>query len=378
MLQSFLGRCLACAGLVAPTAAQFVGVTFTGDIVRVDAATATASLEMSTGFDGLQGMTISPHGRIWCIQRAGATGPQLVEVDTLLGTAFSIGFTYLNSTTALALSPSNALYTVDIVGTRSRLYLLDLTLMPSQPGILIGEIKLGSLFTSVYGLTFAPDGTLYGWETSRGLITIDPLTAQAIDVDPLSTNTEQMSGLTWASDGFLYGGYQYLYRIDPATGVATLLGGPLAFGGIRGLEPFSFTPPTAYCQPKRNSAGCRPAIRVHGSSSLSGPDTLRFSASNVLPQKPGLLIWSLTPQQVIFGGGALCVKLPIIRLGAQMSTGSGLCDGGYAQPFTQAYMASKGLQPGDRVHAQWWSRDPGYPTPNNVGLTEGVMFEVLP
>lgn len=378
MIYSFLARLLACAGLVAPASSQFVGVTFTGDIVRVDATTATAVLELSTGLDGLNGMTLSPNGRIWCIQRAGATGPQLVEVDTLLGTAFSIGFTYLNTTTALARSPSDTLYTVNIPGTISKLYLLDLDLMPSQPGILIGDIKIGNLFTSVQGMTFAPDGTLYGWANHYGLLSIDPLTAQAIDVDAQVTHTEQILCLAWGADGFLYGGYEYLYRINPSTGVATLLGGPLGFGGIRGMEPFSFAPPTTYCQPKRNSAGCLPAIRVQGDASLSGPDTLQFSASNVLSQKPGLLIWSLTPQQVIFGGGALCVKSPIIRLGAQLSTGSGVCDGGYAQPFTQAYMASRGLQPGDRIHAQWWSRDPGYPVPKNIGLTEGLMIELLP
>lgn len=363
--------------LTGVAAAQFVGVTYDGDIVRIDASTATATLEFSTGIVGLQGMALSPAGRIWCIQRATTTSPKLVEIDTVLGTAASLGFTYLNWTTALARSPSDVLYTIDTPSI-SKLYVLDMTLVPARPQQLVGDVRIGNLFTQVLGMAFAPNGTLYGWASVYGLITIDPFTGNAAEVDPLTTNTEQIHGLTWAPDGFLYGGYLDLYRIDPATGAVTLLGGPLAFGGIRGLEPFNFTPPISYCKPKRNSAGCLPSIRVQGSSSLSGPDNLQFTASNVLSQKSGLLMWSRTPQQVIFGGGSLCVRSPITRMGAQVSTGAGLCDGTYAVQFSHTYMASKSLQPGDSVFAQWWSRDPGYSAPKNVGLTDGVMIDIRP
>ena len=40
--------------------------------------------------------------------------------------------------------------------------------------------------------------------------------------------------------------------------------------------------------------------------------------------------------------------------------------------------ASKGLVPGVTAYAQYWSRDPGYPAPTNIGLTNAVSFVVCP
>jgi hypothetical protein len=41
-------------------------------------------------------------------------------------------------------------------------------------------------------------------------------------------------------------------------------------------------------------------------------------------------------------------------------------------------MASKGLVSGSRVYAQFYSRDAGFPAPQNVGLTDALEFIVCP
>jgi hypothetical protein len=39
-------------------------------------------------------------------------------------------------------------------------------------------------------------------------------------------------------------------------------------------------------------------------------------------------------------------------------------------------MSQAGLVVGDDVYSQYWSRDNGFPPPDNVGLTGGVHWEV--
>ena len=104
-------------------------------------------------------------------------------------------------------------------------------------------------------------------------------------------------------------------------------------------------------------------------------------ASPALNNKPGLFLWSRGAQAAPFGGGTLCLKSPLVR-GAQISTGgspSGSdCTGAFAWPFTQAYMASKGIVAGDVLHAQAWGRDPGFAPPDNVQLSNALVFPVGP
>lgn len=46
--------------------------------------------------------------------------------------------------------------------------------------------------------------------------------------------------------------------------------------------------------------------------------------------------------------------------------------------FSHAYMASNAITAGTDVFAQFWSRDSGFPPPQNVGLTNALKFSVLP
>jgi hypothetical protein len=139
--------------------------------------------------------------------------------------------------------------------------------------------------------------------------------------------------------------------------------------------------PTTYCTPKTNSAGCPLLMSWAGDASLSGPDNFVLSAQPALNNKPGLFIWSRGALASPFSGGTLCLRSPIVR-GSQLSTGGNPtgndCSGMFTWPFTQAYMAQKGIAAGEILYAQAWGRDQGFPAPNNAQLSDAIVFPIGP
>ncbi len=138
--------------------------------------------------------------------------------------------------------------------------------------------------------------------------------------------------------------------------------------------------PSGYCTPKVNSQGCTPTIGYGGCASRSLGSGLAVVAQNVRPGLPGLLIWSVNPNAAPFFGGTLCVGSPLKRTPGQISTTIAVnpCVGQYYYLFSTAYLAAQNLNPGVDVHTQFWSRDNGFPAPDNVGLTGGLKFTVVP
>jgi TolB protein len=142
--------------------------------------------------------------------------------------------------------------------------------------------------------------------------------------------------------------------------------------------------PVTYCTAKVNSLGCVPAIASMGVPTVSSPQGFLVSASNVLNQKAGFLLYSTNGgASTPFGGGTLCVRHPVRRTPSQQSGGStsGVdCTGTLAFDF-DAWVATgsdPALVAGRGVWAQYWSRDPGFAPPNNCSLTEGLWFELGP
>jgi Tol biopolymer transport system component len=136
-----------------------------------------------------------------------------------------------------------------------------------------------------------------------------------------------------------------------------------------------------YCTAKVNSLGCLPSIGSIGVPSQSGPDNFYVTASNVRNNKLGMMLWSLAPDSHPFFGGTLCLHSPIKRTPGQNSGGSPAgddCTGTYAYHFTQAYMLQQLLAADTTVYAQFWSRDPGFAPPSNIGLTDGLRFTICP
>ena len=141
-------------------------------------------------------------------------------------------------------------------------------------------------------------------------------------------------------------------------------------------------PPELYCTAKSNSLGCTPQLAFSGAQSLTSGSVLTVTASNVISHAPGMLFFGSQRATIPFGGGTLCATgSPIVRTpiqGAGGTAGVVDCSGSYTFHFTGAYMASKGLVPGSRVCAQFYSRDNGFASPNNIGLTGGIEFLVCP
>ncbi len=107
-----------------------------------------------------------------------------------------------------------------------------------------------------------------------------------------------------------------------------------------------------------------------------------MTASNVLNRKPGIMLWSTLPAAIPFGGGTLCLAPPIVRTPGQASGGSPAptidWTGQYSFHFGHAYTQSYFLAAGQSIRTQYWSRDPGFVAPTNIGLTNGLSFTLQP
>ncbi|MCC6408954.1 MAG: PD40 domain-containing protein [Planctomycetes bacterium] len=136
---------------------------------------------------------------------------------------------------------------------------------------------------------------------------------------------------------------------------------------------------STYCTPKTNSSGSTPFIGWNGAPLATGNDSFFLFASGVLPAKAGLFFWSRGSASIPFGGGTLCLAPPIVREAVQVSGAVGALDAGcYTHHFSHAEMSTHAVVAGDTLYGQFWSRDPGFTPPNNIGLTGAVQFTVLP
>lgn len=163
--------------------------------------------------------------------------------------------------------------------------------------------------------------------------------------------------------------------------VCDLVHGTSADADLNGVPDECDCRGVSYCTAKTNSAGCTPQIGSSGSASLGGLDDFVVTASNVLNQRQGLLLWGFTPTAVPFGGGTRCVAAPSRRMPQQNSGGSASgvdCSGVYAQPLSDAYMASQSFSVGALVYFQYWSRDSGFAPPNSIGLSDALRVRVCP
>ncbi|MBM3986392.1 MAG: hypothetical protein FJ294_00350 [Planctomycetes bacterium] len=141
--------------------------------------------------------------------------------------------------------------------------------------------------------------------------------------------------------------------------------------------------PVTYCTAKTNSQGCLPQIGYTGVPSASSGSGFHITASNVLNRRQGMLRATLAgPSAAPFRGGTNCVLAPAARLAKQESGGTALpaldCSGGFVVDFNEyiASGANPALVAGATVWVQWWSRDPGFPAPNNFGFTNGLRFTI--
>ena len=157
--------------------------------------------------------------------------------------------------------------------------------------------------------------------------------------------------------------------------------GSLADVGAFPFDPSYCSAPHVYCVAKVNSQGCEPAIAYIGLPSATDPTGFKITASLIVNNKTGLLLYGYGAAATPFQGGTLCFSAPLKRTPGQNSggnPGASDCSGSLAFDF-QARIQS-GIDPelvvGKTVHAQYYYRDP--PASFGVGLTDAVSFTICP
>lgn len=135
-----------------------------------------------------------------------------------------------------------------------------------------------------------------------------------------------------------------------------------------------------YCSAKVNSLGCSPTIDLIGTPSLSELDLAEVTARDVLNFRSGSMLWGRAPAAKPFQGGLLCIAGPIARTPLQDSGGSTTgqdCSGTFSFQLTANFLGALGLEPGDELFVQYWSRDPGA-VPSMSSLTDALRFSICP
>jgi len=234
----------------------------------------------------------------------------------------------------------------------------------------------------VYTYAWAPDGAAFRTRVS---------VIEAGGVD--SFDPDQTVGRAWPGLQKYVETYALHFVVVPAgADLVVRTTTTLGFGRVQGFQlvrSFGMCDGriVEYCSGKVNSSGCLPDIDSFGvapSASGAAAGAFHVTASNVLCNKSGLLMTSLTgPGEFAFGGGTRCVgsfkRSPIQN---SLCAGGEPCGGNFdidfnawidTIPVASPYYAPLHT-PGTSVWVQWYYRDPGFAVPNNVGLTNALRF----
>lgn len=150
--------------------------------------------------------------------------------------------------------------------------------------------------------------------------------------------------------------------------------------GALAFDPFATPMPLEYCRPTRplGLPACLPAIVGLGAASLSGAGSLTIDAHEVTPGQLGLLLLGFTPASLPFLlapglEGTICIGPAFVRGRIQTATAGAACTGTFTQPVPTGFLTILGLQPGDRLHAQYWFRAAGA-----TALTDALEIPIVP
>lgn len=141
--------------------------------------------------------------------------------------------------------------------------------------------------------------------------------------------------------------------------------------------------PVEYGRGKTNSQGCLPSVGSSGTPTPAGTAPFWITASLVLNNKSGFLIYGFASSFTPFQGGSLLVAQPFRRVGAQNSGGNpppNDCSGTFAYDFNARLRS--GIDPalvaGTTISAQWYSRDLQDPAGYGTSLTNALRFTICP
>ncbi len=205
--------------------AAILAVSWDGGFVGVDPVTGAGGLIGPTGFFGLDSLAEDSSGTLY----TAVADTELLTLDPVTG-AGTPGAPIGLDVRGLAFSAADVLYAIADLGPAStdQLFTLD---PDTGQAILVGLTG----FTSIEGLDFAADGTLYAWDTVDGLLTVDPGAGTAVDVNGAIGGNPDVQSLLFMPDGTLFGGARPgLFEIDPVTGAFAFIGN--SGFDIRGME----------------------------------------------------------------------------------------------------------------------------------------------
>jgi hypothetical protein len=233
MLPFLVATAAAIATVVAQAPPDLIGITFQGQVYTFDSHTGAGGLLVNTGLVGTNAMALSGDTPV-VVNRVGpAAAPtfDLQVLDPVTG-ALTLSRTNLGfDPRGLALRPGTIKELVAVVD--------------GQPDVLVRYNPQTSTLTTIGPTGFTQlqslvnhQNLLYAWDLTHGLVRLSA--TSGVGTDPFPAVGAQGIDLQWLlshGDGRLLGGRQDLYEIDPATGLATLLG-PIAGGGLdlRGAE----------------------------------------------------------------------------------------------------------------------------------------------
>jgi hypothetical protein len=193
----------------------------------------------------------------------------------------------------------------------------------------------------------------------------------------------ERSGSTWGEIAVIYGSQT---TGGDRLGQSGVLAGDIVLGGSGlGAEAYLWRldPPTPwiYCTAKVASAGCVPSIGWSGAPSASSSSSFLVTATQIVSQKFGILIYGKLYNDSPFLGGTLCIGSPILRTTLQTSGGSASgtdCTGSFSFDFNA--LIDSGDDPtlvaGAWVWSQYWYRDPLGSA--GTGLSNALRFLIAP
>ncbi len=394
---------LALALMSTPPRADFVGVTWDGDAVRIDPTTGNWTLIGNTGHIQLNAMARHSNGRFVTANIPSQELPHIDYLDPVLGRADICALPFLNGIRALAYSGTDVLYAIDSndSGTQNDLYTLDLSVPFGDSSIkhFVGTTTLAE----IVGMTFATNGTLYGWSYVSGLVVLDPSTAIVTDVNPALGGSTSIQTIAFAPDGTLYGAGDSLFTIDLVTGAPTPVGS--AFGvSVRGMEyedsvspiPFCFGDGSGRACPCANSGqvghGCENSsssggayLTATGNTVLSA-DTLQFTVTG---ERPTVLsvFWQghAAVGPATYGDGLRCMGVGLKRLHIENAVAGTVIYPDGVEPPVAARSAALGdpIAPGSVRIYQVSYRDPSqtfcpFPSGGTYNISEALSVTWTP
>ncbi|MAF64496.1 MAG: hypothetical protein CMJ84_02390 [Planctomycetes bacterium] len=132
--------------------------------------------------------------------------------------------------------------------------------------------------------------------------------------------------------------------------------------------------PQNYCTALANTTGLPAAMGWQNSTSIQA-NNFRLLATDCPPHQNGVFFYGLTPTQVPFGEGNLCITGTMQRLSVVNTGSAGVPS--YSLDFTDPPASSGQIHAGDTWYFSFWFRDPAG-GPSGFNLADGLQASFCP